>query len=271
MNETNHEGNPPAGDGPNHTVKSRLMVNEVQVAQIWHWLCAGWRDFTRAPFIGLFFGCCFAMMGLAIYWVFQHSAGWTLALSAGFLLVGPFLCIGLFSVSRSLARGQRPSLSEALGAWSHNPGALIPYLAVLLVLDLLWSRSAMVVFAVSFPSITPQGDPLSILFDPANLGFVITYLAVGAIFAGVIFATSVVSIPLIMDRDVDGITAGITSIQVCLKNPLVMFLWGALVTGVIVSAMAPWFLGLVFAAPVIGHASWHAYCATVTTGESGRI
>jgi uncharacterized membrane protein len=82
---------------------------------------------------------------------------------------------------------------------------------------------------------------------------------VGAVFAGLIFVTSVVSIPMIMDRQVDAVSAGLTSIRACLQNPGVMLVWGALITTVIVLAMLPWFLGLFVAGPVIGHATWHAY------------
>jgi uncharacterized membrane protein len=82
---------------------------------------------------------------------------------------------------------------------------------------------------------------------------------VGAVFASIIFTTSVISIPMIMDRQVDAVSAGLTSIRACLQNPGVMLLWGALITGIILVAMLPVFLGLFVAGPVIGHATWHAY------------
>ena len=85
------------------------------------------------------------------------------------------------------------------------------------------------------------------------------YTVVGGVFAALVFSTSVVSIPMILDRDTDALTAGITSMRVVLENPLVMLLWGALITGIIVLAMLPMFLGLLIAGPVIGHATWHAY------------
>ncbi|MGL4576289.1 MAG: DUF2189 domain-containing protein, partial [Burkholderiaceae bacterium] len=144
-------------------------------------------------------------------------------------------------------------------------GALLLYLGVLLVLEMLWSRSALVVFALSFNTLPQNHSTLSLLLDPKNIQFVLTYMAVGAVFAGIIFATSVVSIPMIMDRATDGITAGITSLRVCLAYPLVMLLWGALITLLVVLAMLPWFAGLLVVGPVLGHASWHAYRAAVQT------
>jgi uncharacterized membrane protein len=239
------------------------VIAGVGPVSVLSWLRAGWRDFCQAPWIGLFFGACFAFMGLALVWLMQWSAGWALALSAGFLLLGPFLCCGLYDVSRSLQAGEKPTWGNAIMAWDGRVGALLPYLGGLLVVELLWSRSAMVVFAVSFSSITPQGGPLEIVLDPDNISFVLTYIAVGAIFAGVIFVTSVVSIPLILDTDADGISAVLTSARVCAVNPGAMLFWGAVITLLTVLAMLPLFAGLLVAGPVIGHASWHAYRETV--------
>jgi uncharacterized membrane protein len=227
------------------------------------WLRFGWQDFVRAPSIGLFYGVCFTGMGLAVAWAFVNSPQWLLALCGGFLLLGPFLAIGLYDVSRRLERGEVPSLAKSLTAWNKNLGALALYMGVLLVLEMLWSRAALVVFALSFNSLPQNHSTLGLLLDPRNIQFVVTYLGVGAVFAGLIFATSVISIPMIMDRATDGISAGITSARVCLAFPLVMFLWGALITMLVVLAMLPWFAGLLIVGPVLGHASWHAYRAAV--------
>ena len=240
-----------------------VVPNNIALSEPLRWLRAGWSDFLQAPLIGLFFGACYMMMGLILYRVMQYSSAWVLILSAGFLLLGPFLAMGLYSVSRSLEQGERPELGRAMTAWDRNAGALVPYLMVLLVLEMLWSRSAMIVFALSFDMLPAESNPLSLLLDPANLQFTITYVLVGAVFASIIFLTSVVSIPLIMDRDIDGITAGLTSIRVCLNNPGTLFWWGAMVTVLIVAAMLPYFAGLLIVAPVIGHATWHAYRACV--------
>jgi uncharacterized membrane protein len=227
------------------------------------WLRLGWRDFVRTPSIGLFYGACFAAMGLAIAWAFVNSPQWLLAMCGGFLLLGPFLAIGLYDVSRSLERGEVPSLAKSLTAWNKNLGALGLYMGVLLVLEMLWSRAALVVFALSFNSLPQNHSTIGLLLDPKNIQFVATYFGVGAVFAGIIFATSVISIPMIMDRATDGISAGITSARVCLAFPLVMLLWGALITMLVVLAMLPWFAGLLVVGPVLGHASWHAYRAAV--------
>lgn len=224
------------------------------------WLKLGWDDFRRCPRIGLFYGLCFFLMGHALLAVFQNAPAYVLALSAGFLLMGPFLCLGLYDASKALqTQDHRPSLRASLQAWRPTKGTMAIFAGVLLILEMLWGRASLVVFAVSFNTMPEKANILAMLIDPENIGFLVTYTVVGAVFAGLIFTTSVISIPMIMDRQVDAISAGLTSIRACLQNPGVMLLWGALITGIILLAMLPAFLGLFVAGPVIGHATWHAY------------
>ena len=223
------------------------------------WLALGWSDFRRAPAMGLFYGACFAAMGWMLMWVFAHAPAYTLALSAGFLLVGPFLCLGLYEVSRRLEVGEPPSAVASLTAWRTRTGTMAIFGGVLLVLEMLWGRAALVVFAVSFDNMPDfQGSVLALL-DPDNIGFIVAYLAVGAVFAGLIFGVSVVARPMILHRQTDAITAGLTSLRLALTQPGVMILWGAIITLLVVIALLPWYLGLLVVGPVIGHASWHAY------------
>jgi uncharacterized membrane protein len=227
------------------------------------WLALGWADFRRAPAIGLFYGACFALMGWLLLVVFQRAPAYTLALSAGFLLVGPFLCLGLYEVSRRLERGEAPSFVASLTVWRRRTGTIAVFAVVLLILEMLWGRASLVVFALSFDGMPDFKGSLLALLDPENIGFIVAYLAVGAVFAGLIFSVAVVALPMIVDRETDAITAGLTSMRLVLTQPGVMLLWGALITAIVVIAMLPGFAGLLIAAPVLGHASWHAYRAAV--------
>ena len=234
-----------------------------------HWLKLGWEDFRRCPRIGLFYGLCFFLMGHALLAVFQSAPAYVLALSAGFLLMGPFLCLGLYDASKAMqTHSHRPSLRASLQAWRPTKGTMAIFAGVLLILEMLWGRASLVVFAVSFNTMPEKANILAMLIDPENIGFLVTYTVVGAVFAGLIFTTSVISIPMIMDRQVDAVSAGLTSIRACLQNPGVMLLWGALITGIILLAMLPVFLGLFIAGPVIGHATWHAYRHIVPASTS---
>ena len=233
-----------------------------------HWLALGWQDFTRAPLIGLFYGACFAAMGWGLVAVFKFAAAYTLALSAGFLLLGPFMCLGLYHASRALEQGRQPTLWSSMGAWQRKGSAMATFGFVLLIIEMLWGRSAMIVFAVSFDGVPEFNGSIAQLLSPEYLPFVATYLAVGALFGGLIFAISAISIPMILDQQTDAISAGLTSLRLVLTQPGVMWLWAALLATVVAVAMAPGFLGLLVAGPVVGHASWHAYKAATVPAQT---
>jgi uncharacterized membrane protein len=234
-------------------------VKRLAWAEPLRWLRLGLRDFTGAPGIGLFYGACFMGMGWALIAVFRQAPAYTLALSAGFLLAGPFLCLGLYQTSRTLERGEAAQWLPSLFAWRQRGGALALFGMVLLVLEMLWGRASLIVFALSFDGMPDFKGSVLALLEPENLGFIGAYLAVGSVFAGLIFATSVISIPMILDSDKDAISAGVASLQLVVAQPLVMAFWGALITVLVVLAMLPAFLGLLVVGPIIGHASWHAY------------
>jgi uncharacterized membrane protein len=237
-----------------------LALAQLKPSDPVHWLQLGWADFKSHPRIGLFYGLCFFAMGHALLAVFQNAPAYVLALSAGFLLMGPFLCLGLYDASKAMqTHSHRPSLRASLMAWRPTKGTMGIFAGVLLILELLWGRASLVVFAVTFNTMPSSEHLLAQLLDPENLSFLITYTVVGGVFASLIFVTSAISIPMIMDRQTDAVSAGLTSIRASLQNPGVMFIWGALITLLIGLAMLPYFLGLLVVGPVIGHATWHAY------------
>ncbi len=240
-----------------------LQLNPLHLADPLRWLALGWRDFTRAPVIGLFYGACFMVMGWALLKVYESAPAYTLALSAGFLLMGPFLCLGLYRVSQRLEAGQQPDFGDSLLAWDTRTGQLAIFGFVLLVLEMLWGRATLVVFAVSFDGMPDFKGSLRALLDPENLSFILAWAAVGAVFASLIYAISVISMPMILHRQTDAITAGLTSLRLVLTQTGVMLWWAALLAGLVFLALLPWFAGLLLVGPVLGHASWHAYRAAV--------
>lgn len=250
-------------DKPAETSAFDIQLRPLRFSDPLRWLAAGWRDFIRAPGIGLFYGFCFMAMGWALLKVYEHAPAYTLALSAGFLLMGPFMCLGLYQVSMRLERGEQPDFADSILAWEARLSQLAIFGGVLLILEMLWGRAALVIFAVSFDGMPDLAGSLAKFLDPENLGFVITYLGVGAVFAGLIYAVSVVSIPMLLDRPVDAVTAGLTSLRLVLSQTGVMLLWGGLITVLVLLALLPWFAGLLVVGPVLGHASWHAYRAAV--------
>jgi uncharacterized membrane protein len=224
------------------------------------WLARGARDLRRQPAIALFYGACFWAMGMVLALVFQHKPEYTMTIVSGCLLVGPFLAMGLYDVSRRLEQGEPVAFGDSLTCWSSHLGSMGLLVLVLTVLELLWGRASLVVFAVFFDTGMPStASVLQAVFNPRNWEFLAVYLVVGGVFAALVFCSTAVSIPMILDRDTDAITAALTSFQVVLENLGAMLFWGALVVLLTLLALWPWSLGLLVVGPWLGHATWHAY------------
>lgn len=259
----------PGAPEPDAAVAQPIALRPVGCADPFRWLARGLQDVRKAPGIALFYGMGFWGMALLLGWVFRTRPEYTMSLASGCLLLGPFLAMGLYDTSRRREAGLAPQLSESLTCWDRHMGSMGMLVLVLVVLELLWGRASLVVFAVFFNTGMPSTTGvLQAVFNPENWSFVAVYALVGGAFAALVFSTSVVSIPMILDRDTDALTAGITSMRVVLENPLVMLLWGALITALVVASLWLWGVGLLLAGPVLGCASWHAYRACVAPPEA---
>ena len=233
------------------------------------WLAAGWRDFWAAPGASLFYGIAFVIMGYLLSAFFASRPHITLALGTGFTLIGPFLALGLYDLSRRRERGEEPQLAASMTAWSSNSSAIGFYALILLLLFAAWARVSVVLVALFYtggmPSIATFAQHL--VFSAENLEFLAIYFGVGAGFALLVFALSVVSIPLMMDRGTDTITAMIASFLALTRSFPAMLIWGALIVALTFAGLATLYLGLAITGPVIGHATWHAYRALVVAAH----
>ncbi|MEZ5606369.1 MAG: DUF2189 domain-containing protein [Burkholderiaceae bacterium] len=233
------------------------------------WLRAGWADFRAAPGIGLFYGACFWGMALVLGLVFRSRPEYVMSIASGCLLLGPFLAMGLYEVSRRREAGEAPTLGASATCWEPHLRSLALLVLVLIVLELLWGRASLVVFAVFFYTGMPSTTGvMRAIFNPENMEFVMVYAAVGGLFALLVYSTAVVSIPMILDRGTDAISAVITSIRVVAANPVTLLWWGLLITLLVAAALLPWGAGLLLVGPVLGHASWHAYRGAVRWQEA---
>ncbi|MDP2769812.1 MAG: DUF2189 domain-containing protein [Giesbergeria sp.] len=251
-----------------HTAPDRdtqpIVLQTLHWGDPWRWLQCGWQDMRSAPGIASFYGACFWGMALLLGWVFRSRPEYVMSMASGCLLLGPFLAMGLYDTSRRREAGLGPELGQSITCWDKHLGSMGMLVLVLIVLELLWGRASLVVFAVFFNTGMPSTTGVvQAIFNMQNWSFVAVYTVVGGVFAAIVFSVSVVSIPMILDRDTDALTAGITSMRVVVENTGVMLLWGALITLLVVASLAFWGVGLLVVGPLLGHASWHAYRAAV--------
>lgn len=251
----------------------RKSIVALSWGQPFAWLRRGAADLRAHPGIAAFYGAAFWLMAVVLAAVFRASPEYTMSIASGCLLLGPFLAMGLYEVSRRRELGQVPELAASLTCWDRHLGSMGLLVLVLVVLELLWGRASLVVFAVFFNTGMPSTTGVvQAIFNLDNWEFVAAYATVGGAFAVLVFATAVVSIPMILDRDTDAISAAITSLEVVFHSTGVMLLWGAMLTALVVLAMwLPWSLGLVVVGPWLGHASWHAYRAAVQWPDGGTV
>lgn len=245
-----------------------LSLHAVQLSTIhwrdpWRWLNQGWQDFRACPGLGLFYGSCFVVMGWAGLLVFRQMPAFSLALMAGFLLMGPFLALGLYYASMRLERGLTPDLGRSLSAWDMRADTLCIFGLVLLALALAWVGCAVLVFATVLTAPLDLAGSLAPLLAPQHRSFVMMYLAVALAFGVLIYAISVISLPLMLDQHIDAVVAMQVSLRLVRTQPGVMALWALILAGLVMLAMLPAFLGLLVVGPVLGHASWHAYRSAV--------
>jgi uncharacterized membrane protein len=239
-------------------------IHRVSTTAAFGWLAQGLSDLRRAPGASLAYGAVFALMGWLVAWVFRHAYEYTSALTAGFLLLGPFLATGFYDISRRLQRGEGVRLADTLTAWRANIGAFGLFALVLTIIMLVWARASLVIFALFFSSGMPTLHSfVAQVVSLEHLDFLVTYLLVGALFAGIVFAVSVVSVPMMLDRGTDTIVAALTSVRALFANPLPLALWALLIVIVMGAGFATFFVGLVVVTPVVGHATWHAYRSLV--------
>jgi uncharacterized membrane protein len=246
----------PAGTVP---VFRRLEQGDLVAA-----LRAGWEDFRRAPQYGLFFAAVYVAAGVVIAWILAVTGQfwWIIPAAFGFPLLAPFVAVGLYEVSRRLESGEPVSWRAVLNSPFRFGTGQIPVLAVmLLVFFMLWLVVARVVFAVvTGGSPVPElAHSLGALLSAQGILLLLIGSIFGAAIAFALFATQVVSLPMLLDRDLDFVTAIASSVALVRENPAVMIRWAVIIAALTFAAMIPAFLGLFLVLPLLGHASWHLY------------
>ena len=229
-------------------------------------LRAGVSDALKAPRFGFFFSAVYVVGGFLMVWLGAGHVLWTLAASLGFPLVAPFAAAGLYEVSRRLETGEPLDWGGVLGVVWRERTRQLPWAgAIIVIYFLFYTFLAHMIFALfmGLSTLTNISTSWEVFFTPEGLTMVAVEIAVGGALAFLLFALTVVSLPLLLDREVDFVSAMILSVQAVAANPLVMATWAAFIAVTTLIALVPWFLGLVVALPILGHATWHLYKRTL--------
>lgn len=240
-------------------------VNVITVADLRAVLRQGAADFAHAPLYGLFFGGVFALAGVVIVLaITRWSMPWLIyPFAIGFPLIGPFAAVGLYEVSRRLEKGEPLSWSAVLGfVWQQRFRELSWMAFVMLFIFWIWMYQVRLLIALVLGrmSFSTLDRFLEIVFTtPTGWLFLAIGHVIGAVLALILFSITVISVPLLMERELDIVTAMITSFKAVLANPPVMLGWGVVVTLAVILGSLPVFLGLLVVLPVLGHATWHLY------------
>jgi len=229
------------------------------------WLKLGLGDMRATPTGALFYGIAFVVMGWCLRSLFGYAPEHTMTLITGFLLAGPFFCLGLYEISRRHETVDKVKLLPTLTAWRVNPSGIGLYSLLLALLVAGWMRVSVVIIALFFTDSVPSlaGLLSTDFLTPENITFLCIWATAGIGFSLLVFSLSVVSIPIMMDRDADTLNAMFASVRVCLANPTCMLVWAVLIALMIALGFALWGVGLALTAPLVGHATWHAYRALI--------
>ncbi len=217
------------------------------------WLQLGWQDYRKATRLSIEYGLFFALGGLVltVLIVFFAEKIFLFSLGGLFVLLGPLLAFGLYDISRQLQRGEEPTLRHSINQIRNSAPNQWVFAVVVIVIGLVWMRAATIIH-IFYPD-----DP-----EPA-LEELLTFFAIGtgagAFFAGLVFGISAFSLPMMVDRNVDAITAGLSSLNAVMSNSMVAIFWGFLIVLLVLLGFATCYLGLILVLPLIGYATWHGY------------
>lgn len=225
------------------------------------WLKAGWRDLAANPLPSLAYGLLFALAGdIIVLSALDYPHLVTLAFS-GFFLVAPLLAAGLYELSRVHAAGEKIFFIDSLRCFRRNGQSLALFGLVLALIATMWERLSAIIFALlgANAGLGTHAFLNEIILSGEYPSFVATWFVIGGLLALGVFALAVVSVPMILDRNSDPVTAMVTSLHAFAANPGTLLLWAALLVLLTLIGFATLFFGLVVIMPILGHASWHAY------------
>ena len=237
-----------------------LTVRRLPLSRPFAWLLLGWDDLRHNPSASIAYGVLVAAFGALLLGFWRHP--YLIAASiSGFLLVGPLLTTGLCELSRRRAAGEQTDFDSSLSALGRNREALLHFATNLLIISAAWFGMSSLMIHLALGGVAPdvQATVWGGAFDQITMAQWIAYAVVGGVLAAIVFARSVVSIPLIIDRNADALTAVQASHRVTLRDLPTMLVWAALIVLLVGIGFGTFLVGMILVFPLLGHATWHAY------------
>lgn len=248
----------------------KLKINKLTVDDVKAAFSAGFADFRSVPMFGLFFGAIYAVGGIfiTIALTYFHQPWMIIPVAIGFPLVGPFIAVGLYEVSRRRERGENITWSAVLREVFRQRERQLSWMAfVVLFIFWIWVYQVRLLMALFLGFRIPaslEGFATLALTTPDGLLFLAVGTVVGAVIATILFTITVISMPLLLDHDLDFITAMLTSVKAVAENLLPMIVFGVVVALSALVSLVPAFMGLLLVLPIAGHATWHLYRRTIS-------
>jgi uncharacterized membrane protein len=236
-------------------------VRRISFAAPLGWLGKGWHDLWRQPAASLFYGVAVAATGAVILGVTASLAYLFAAAVTGFLLVAPMLAAGLYELSRRYLAGEPATLTDSMLAWKRNPSALVSFGLLSILAGTAWQVVSVVIVALFYKgtALQPMAMIIEVLVNPQHYLMFFIYMGAGGLMAAVVFALSVVSMPMLVDRRCELLCALTTSVNAVAENPLPLALWAVIIMLLTGLGFATALVGLILIMPWLGHASFHAY------------
>ncbi len=258
------------------TTAKNIRVRRIGIADLKDALRHGAQDFYAMPTHAMFLCVIYPIVGLLMA---RLAFGYSVLpllypLMAGFALVGPLAALGLYELSRRREAGLETSATHAFDVMrSSSIGGIIALGLLLMGIFAIWIAIADAIYVANFGYATPSSITAfahDVLTTRAGWNLIVVGNGTGFVFAVLVLTVSVVSFPLMLDRDVGAAVALLTSIRVVMKNPMVMAVWGLIVAALLLIGALPLFIGLTVTMPILGHATWHLYRRAVIGDDGPR-
>lgn len=238
----------------------KFKINRIESSAPITWLQKAWDDFYSIPGLSLLYGVFAVVTCYLLYLYSRESPVLLLGLVSGALLLGPFLAVGLYAAARDIEAGYPVSIRQSLKSISKvalRVGLMGLFLAIMLV---AWLRVSFILVALHYAAFQPGSLQLALQqLDWSTLLVLLLYIGIGFLFAAIVFVTTAVALPMILDRGSDPVSAIVASVQAVNANRRPMLLWAGLIVAAAVVSVATGFVGFVILFPVLGYATWHGY------------